>query len=274
MTSPVPAPLEIAGRLLAGTGRAAGAGVAFDVGAHVGNFSRELLDSGRFAEVVAFEPDARNLAALRALEQRYPRFTVVPRAVDAAAGEREFHHDGDPATGSLLPYRTGYANEGPQRTARVAATTLDGHRETLRAGMFVNVLKIDTQGRDLAVLRGGRGLLKADRPVVIVEMIYLPLYEDQCHPEEIAAEMAAAGYELYALFNIHATAEGRLAFADAMFAPRELVPAPSQKFVQLDQHASYIAQIAALQEICRERLDVINVLDAEVKRLATAKGSP
>jgi hypothetical protein len=80
--------------------------------------------------------------------------------------------------------------------------------------------------------------------------------------------MAERNYELYSMLNIHATIEGRLAFADAVFVPREFALPASQKFVQLDNHASYLAQIAELERICRERLDVINVLDAEVKRLS------
>jgi hypothetical protein len=74
---------------------------------------------------------------------------------------------------------------------------------------------------------------------------------------------------LYALFNIHATVEGRLAFADALFAPREWQVPHTHRFVQLDEHESLRTQIGILDGICRERLDVINVLDAEVKRLAS-----
>jgi hypothetical protein len=38
--------------------------------------------------------------------------------------------------------------------------------------------------------------------------------------------------------------------------------------VQIDDHDAQREQIRVLEGICRERLDVINLLDAEVKRLA------
>jgi hypothetical protein len=105
---------------------------------------------------------------------------------------------------------------------------------------------------------------------VIAEVIYLPLYEGQSTPEAIFEAMAAQGYETYTLFNIHATVEGRMAFADALFVPAELKIPYSQRFEQLDNHVSYLTQIATLDRICAERLEVINVLDTEVRRLRAA----
>jgi FkbM family methyltransferase len=251
-------------------GLEAAASIALDVGAHVGQFSSSLIDSGLFSQVVAFEPNPRNLGPLAALAARDARLVVVPAAVSAAPGERDFHSDGDAATGSLLAYREGYATEGKVVTTCVKVTTLDEFRAHGAPGHRVTLLKTDTQGHDLSVLRGAAGLLASDRPLVLTEMIYLPLYEGQDAPEAIAGHMAGFGYELHSLLNIHATIEGRLAFADALFTPRECAIPVSQRYVQLDNHSSYLAQIAQLERICRERLDVINVLDAEVKRLSPA----
>jgi FkbM family methyltransferase len=248
----------------------AASSIAFDVGAHVGQFSRALIDSGLFAQVVAFEPNPRNLAALGPAAARDPRLVVVPAAVSEAAGQRDFHSDGDDATGSLLAYHPGYATAGRVVTTRVNVTTLDEYRARCAPGQRVSFLKTNTQGHDLAVLRGAAGVLSSDRPLVLTEMIYLPLYAGQDPPDQIAALMTGSGYELHSLLNIHATIEGRLAFADALFTPLECAVPVSQRYVQLDNHASYVAQIAELERICRERLDVINVLDAEVKRLSPA----
>jgi hypothetical protein len=100
-------------------------------------------------------------------------------------------------------------------------------------------------------------------------MIYAPLYSGQADPDEIVALMKGKGYVLYSLYNVHATVEGRLAFADTLFVPREIDVPQSQKFVQIDNHESHREQIRILEEICRERLSLINVLDAEVKRLTS-----
>ena len=266
----VPTPMQIVARLLHARGGAP-RGWAIDVGAHVGGFSRDLAQTGLFAGVLAFEPNPANFAALEDLAASDPRIRPVRSAVGARAGEAALHCDADTATGSLLPYRPGYANRGAVTRMAVPVVTLDAaRREPPLAGQPVSLLKIDTQGQDLAVLEGARELLAAERPVLIVELIHVPLYSGQATPQAIERYAGDLGYTLHALFHIHATAEGRLAFADAIFAPRELPLVDSQDYIQLDNAASYEEQLGILQRICQERLDVINVLDAEVKRLAAA----
>lgn len=266
----VPHPMEIVGRLV----RARGArppGWAIDVGAHVGGFSRDLAATGLFAGVLAFEPNPANATALEALAASEPRIKPVRSAVGAREGHAELHCDANTATGSLLGYRPGYANAGPVARLPVPVVTLDSARARAPlAGEPISVVKIDTQGQDLAVLQGARDLLAAERPILVVELIYVPLYSGQARPEAITAFAAELGYTLHALFHIHATVEGRIAFADAIFVPAELELTDSQEYVQLDNSESYETQLRILHGICQERLEVINVLDAEVKRLSAA----
>jgi FkbM family methyltransferase len=272
MNAPPASPLEMVRRILASPGAPRTTGDAIDVGAHTGAFADELLRSGLFSRVIAFEPNPVNADALSARASRDARLTVVRAAAGEHARQGELYCDSDSATGSLLEYRDHYETSGSVRRMTVAVVSLDGYLERAAPDAApIRLLKIDTQGHDLAVLRGARRLLASDRPVVIAELIYVPMYTGQAEPDDILAAMRASGYDLHALFNIHATSEGRLAFADALFAPREYQETPSQQYVQVDNHASYLTQIATLERICRERLEVINVLDAEVKRLSAAK---
>jgi FkbM family methyltransferase len=248
------------------------AGFAIDVGAHVGQFSRELIDSGLFAGVIAFEPNPVHGDALAQLASRERRITVVRCAVGALEGECDFHCDDNTATGSLLAYRQDYLTDGAVRKLSVPVVTLDYYcASTIPAGERIGLIKIDTQGHDLAVIRGASRTLKSNRPIVIAELIYTPMYSGQALPDEIFAQMRENGYQLYSLFNIHATVEGRLAYADALFVPAELDVPQSQKYVQMDNHVSLQTQIGILEGICRERLSVINALDAKVKRLSSKK---
>jgi FkbM family methyltransferase len=272
MNMPPPSALEMVRRILASPGAPRTTGDAIDVGAHTGAFADELLRSGLFSRVIAFEPNPVNADALSAQASRDARLEVVRAAAGEHPGEAEMHCDSDSATGSLLEYSDQYATRGPVRRLAVAVVSLDGYRERAAPGAApIRLLKIDTQGHDLAVLRGARGLLAGDRPLVIAELIYVPMYTGQAEPDEILAAMRAHCYDLHALFNIHVTSEGRLAFADALFVPREYQVPASQQYLQIDNHASYLTQIATLERICRERLEVINVLDAEVRRLSTMK---
>lgn len=72
---------------------------------------------------------------------------------------------------------------------------------------------------------------------------------------------------MYSLNNLHANSEGRLCFCDAIFIPKELNIPTTQKFHCIDDEMSFQSQIQTLTDICAERLEVINVLDAEVQRL-------
>jgi len=66
---------------------------------------------------------------------------------------------------------------------------------------------------------------------------------------------------------LHVTPEGRLAFGDVIFIPKELNMPLTQIFSCIDDQISFQRQIQIFMEICAERMAVINVLDAEVQRL-------
>lgn len=72
---------------------------------------------------------------------------------------------------------------------------------------------------------------------------------------------------MYSLNNLHVTPEGRLAFCDAIFIPKELDIPVTQKFSCIDDLLSFKAQIQTLAKICAERMAVIELLDTEVQRL-------
>lgn len=252
-------------QLKAGTERS---GLAIDVGAHVGEFSKILIDSELFEGVIAFEPNPVNAEVLADLATNEHKLTVVRCAVGATQGKSDFYCDENTSTGSLLSYREDYVTDGLTRKWSVPVVALDTYRSSVECnGREISLIKIDTQGHDLAVIQGASKILMSDRPLVIAELIYIPLYSGQAAPEKIISQMLKYGYQLYTLFNIHVTVEGRMAYADVLFIPAELDVPISQRFVQVDDHASWQSQIKALEEICRERLSVINVLDAEVKRL-------
>ena len=251
--------------LKAGTERS---GLAIDVGAHVGEFSKILIDSELFEGVIAFEPNPVNAEVLADLAANEHKLTVVRCAVGATQGESDFYCDENTSTGSLLSYREDYVTDGLTRKWSVPVVALDTYRSSVECnGRKISLIKIDTQGHDLAVIQGASQILTADRPLVITELIYVPLYSDQATPDKITNQMHEYGYQLYTLFNIHATVEGKMAYTDALFIPDELDVPQSQEFVQLDNHSSLRSQIKTLEVVCHERLSVINILDAEVKRL-------
>ncbi len=204
-------------QLAAQTDRPGGAVV--DVGAYHGDFAARLLARfpERFTAAVLVEPNPENQAEIRRRLGNDGRFHLVSAACDTKAGTREFNCAGPSYTGSLLTYTDTQGQ--PVQRLTVPCVTLDEQLHRLQLLDHARLLKIDTQGHDLAVLRGATETLRRSHPWIVVELIYAPLYQSQARPEEIAVWLAQLGYVMAAHFNEYYNEAGFLAWADACFVP-------------------------------------------------------
>lgn len=142
-----------------------------DVGANVGLWSRSLLAAasvaGRASDVRlhAFEPDAGAYARLeRSLGGTRASLGAV--ALSDRQGTSAFHVVAPAAgTNSLHP-----ATGVPAATETVPTITLDSYAAGSGVPGFA-LVKIDTEGHDLAVLRGACGLL-AEHLIAVVQFEY------------------------------------------------------------------------------------------------------
>jgi FkbM family methyltransferase len=242
--------------------------VALDIGAHHGHVARSIVDELGFDHVYAFEPHPANFEKLLALNLAYPQISSIQSAVGLHHGSVIFTCNSDDATGSVLSY----SQEAADATVRVRASlpmlALDAFaRNFVDEGRDVGLVKIDTQGYDLAVLKGAEQTLRIHQPVVLLEFIYAALYVDQATPFDIEAWLRARDYRLASLVNIHVDGNGILAFADALFLPSSIELPMQPSYKQIDNEASWRSQLATFERICAERLVVIEKLDAEVSRL-------
>lgn len=141
--------------------------VVLDVGANVGPYALEaalLVEANGL--IVAFEPEAECFERL-ARNLRLNQAANI-RLVNAVVGRREgrasLYVHGDPRAnrGQSSLVRFSY-HEGVRE---VEAVTLDGYveREALRD---VDVIKLDAQGAELDVLRGGERVFAAHAPSVV-----------------------------------------------------------------------------------------------------------
>jgi FkbM family methyltransferase len=139
--------------------------VFWDIGAHVGFFS--ILASNAVGDrgiVHAFEPIRHNRDRLHvALEQNGATNVVVHGvAIGERAGEAPIFDRGSSFTWSLAVESDSMAHV----TQTVPVLSLDDLTSDLGAP---TLLKIDAEGAELAVLRGGRRLFTEYRPRVILE---------------------------------------------------------------------------------------------------------
>lgn len=134
-----------------------------DVGANQGEMLEEFCRLAPHGTHIAFEPLPHQA---KQLCERFPGVQVIEAAVSDAGGETTFFHTlGDDAY-SGLKRTDGAPNITGVQEIKVKLLRLD---DALPANYMVDVLKIDVEGAELAVLRGATETLKRCRPTVIFE---------------------------------------------------------------------------------------------------------
>jgi len=137
--------------------------VVWDVGANVGLFT--FAAAHRAARVLAFEPDPWLADLLERTALCFPNVSVIRAAVADYCGQGELHV-AMRARGSNFLLGNGYAlSGGTRRREQVRVVTLDSLDEAAP-----NVIKIDVEAGELAVLRGASTLLAESRPTVLCEV--------------------------------------------------------------------------------------------------------
>ncbi len=193
-----------------------------DVGAERGAIVEELLRAG-VTEAYALEAHPDNAAALRARFADDRRVTVHECAVSERDGVAELHvstdRDGQPLSyGHTLLERADTDEIGWAQTLTVKRRSLASLIDAREIPARVGVLKIDTEGHDLAVVRG-MGPLGAD--IVMVEhWTDLPHGLGPCpwSTEEMIAAMEARGFAHFA-FIVHRAEFVTLGWDDGEVAP-------------------------------------------------------
>ena len=143
--------------------------VILDVGAQFGLYA--MLASryvGPTGKVYAFEPSPATVTVLKRhlkLNELESVVEVVPMAVGATTGEVTFYMAGTHPSNTLAPTEV---DPVPLTPIQVEATTVDSF--CAERGVQPSLLKIDTEGWELHVLRGARETLANAALVVVVEM--------------------------------------------------------------------------------------------------------
>jgi FkbM family methyltransferase len=142
-----------------------GSAPVFDVGANIGVFSW-LAAALTPATVVAFEPTPDLAALMRSIcAENDLAVRVEEVALGAAPGRAELHlSDKTDSSNSL---RKGFRPS--RRSVSVPVETIDSY--VARTGLTPAVLKVDTESTEPDVLRGAAGVLAANRPWIICEVL-------------------------------------------------------------------------------------------------------
>jgi FkbM family methyltransferase len=209
--------------------RSLGINCVLDVGANRGQFARRLREAGYAGRIVSYEPVAELHRALSVKAARDPAWFVNPWALGDEDGTAEINVV--PGTmSSLLPAsdfgKTWSARLGESHTETIAIRRLEDRLDEATDGLDDPriFLKMDTQGYDLATVRGAGARLD-DILGLQSEVSCLPIYDGMPRMTEQLDTYEAAGFAISAMFPVsrHARTLRVIEFDVVMLRPEAVI---------------------------------------------------
>jgi FkbM family methyltransferase len=187
-----------------------------DVGAHLGAFSRTFADVFPGCVPVMIEPNPHCADALARLPYECHAFAASDVNGDA---ELNLTSEWLQSTGaSLYRENTHFFRDEVLEKVRIPRRRLD----EVFAGRRFDVIKIDTQGAELDVLRGGRDVV-SNADYVLIEVSLVEYNAGGAKAEDVFAELASLGFDCSGVLEFHrlkGVQDGALLQMDFLFENR------------------------------------------------------
>jgi len=168
-------------------------GMYVDVGTNRGQVLSEAVRIAPHGEHVAFEPVPTLSEEVR---RRFPAVDCRAVALGERAEVAEFCHFRDLDGWSGLRRSPQVSDrQGRPEFITVTVSTLDVEL----SGRRPDVIKIDVEGAELAVLEGGRSLLREVRPVLIFEHVAQTAALYDVRPEDVWDLLGELGYDVFSV---------------------------------------------------------------------------
>jgi FkbM family methyltransferase len=167
--------------------------VFWDVGANVGYFTLVAATAlANRGQIIAFEPGKNAYERLsdNLALNAYENIRTFPMAVTDQEGEAVLHLAGDIADSSANLYQAAQAQAG-QEVCRTVSLDHFLAAEGLRPP---DLIKLDAEGAELAVLHGAQGLLTASPPLWLMEMEEKNLAAAGASKAAVAQFLTGCGY--------------------------------------------------------------------------------
>jgi FkbM family methyltransferase len=171
-------------------------GMAFvDVGANIGSHAINAARLvGRTGSVFAFEadPDTYHLLADNIKTNSLRNIVLKQTCVSDHVGTLSFYKHKDSAKSSIV-------DRGEKLSVTLPSDTLDN---LIPAGTKIDILKVDVEGAELSVLRGGRSVFSDQRRPSVVIIEVFDVRDNTDKSDGIREVLEGYGYKFY-LFDGH-----------------------------------------------------------------------
>ncbi len=183
--------------------------VLLDVGAHIGTFCIPLAQHvGESGRIFAFEPipDSHRILEKNIAENNLAgRATAINALISDDASDYKVHISHDHTSAAYFvpvedtkdqqepPANTGEARDSGATAIHLDSWGLKGEAPLER----LDVIKVDTEGMELRVLRSAAGLIERFRPVIMAEMSGAHLARSGDSVKEVGKFLRKRGYRFY-----------------------------------------------------------------------------
>ena len=197
--------------------RGISARIVMDIGANRGQTSKRLARGFPSAEVHCFEPTPSSFQVLEARMKRFPNAKVHPIAFGPERKTARFflrdHHESN----SFLKLCEGEVGGAVEKCIDVEMRNLDEF--VLDQGWGnVHVLKINAEGYDLDILKGGRALLCSGKiHLIFTEMNYKQLYRGQGGFLDLHSFLSEANFSLVGCYETASSSTGESLWSNGLY---------------------------------------------------------
>jgi FkbM family methyltransferase len=191
-----------------------------DIGANNGDFAEFLANYFQAEETYAFEALPSYIPELEAKKATISNFHIFNVALSDRNGTEIFYQNSYGPASSFLPVSNISKNEYPETEGEtetlVKVSKID---ELLEIENFLPdiLIKIDVQGWEDKVIKGGYKVFSCAK-FVLIEMSFVPLYENQALFEEVHSLLVDLGYRLAGFKNqVNSIQSGQPLFAHCLY---------------------------------------------------------
>jgi FkbM family methyltransferase len=188
--------------------------LVLDVGANSGQTISQLLAVLKQPIIHAFEPGRLAFLALQDVHGGRQNVTLNQLALGMQRGAMRLNENSESKLSSLLSLAVEWGSI--QDSYDVDVLTPDEYcaANSIRA---IDLLKIDTQGFDMEVLKGGHSMVSSGRVrLILIELHFYAIYNGSPRPDQIYGLLADVGFELISFYKMWFR-DGRAGWTDALF---------------------------------------------------------
>jgi len=198
--------------------------VIFDIGSNKGKVTRLYRGKYPKAAIHAFEPYSPFHEVFWQNNPDKENIHLTGMALADKEGEADFYINRSKDTNSLLePISIGANSDRSCKnigSKKIQMSTLERYCQEKGIG-HIDILKMDTQGAELPILKGGEALLKNRQiSLIYTEAYFKPQYKDQSLLYDIANYLKEFGYFLEGIYDPYYN-DKLMLWCDAIFVPAD-----------------------------------------------------